>query len=65
MWMAADSGRISNSQTGAEEVGEAVMECNHSLFYCFLGGRRSRISQACTDGFLNERWLIRSNGSDH
>lgn len=51
MLMAGDSGRISNSQTGVEKVGEAVMGCDHSLFYCFLGGRRSRISQACHEGF--------------
>lgn len=54
--MAGDSGRISNSQTEAEEVGEAVMECDH--FYCFLGGRRSTISQACTEGLLNARALV-------
>lgn len=58
MWMAGDSGRISNSQTEAEEVGEAVMECDHSPFYCFLGGRRSTISQACTEGSLNARALV-------
>lgn len=58
MWMAGDSGRISNSQTEAGEVGEAVMECDHSLFYCFLGGRRSTISQACTECLLNARALV-------
>lgn len=56
--MAGDSGHISNSQTGVEKVGEAVMGCDHSLFYCFFqkeGG--AELAKLVMRGFLNARVL--------
>lgn len=65
MLLAGNLGHISNSQTGTEEAGEAVMECDHflSFFYCFLGRRRSGISQACHKGFLNASVLVKSKAA--